>query len=122
MALPTQPWEWAVFKTVRVHIDSHVEFEGHRYSAPNALVGQVLQLRVTVQAVEMLYQGQRVACHRRCTHKGGLTTTAEHLPERHQAHAQWSPERLLAWGERIGLVCAQTVQLMLQRPCHPEHA
>jgi hypothetical protein len=34
MALPTQPWEWAVFKTVRVHVDSHVEFEGHRYSAP----------------------------------------------------------------------------------------
>ena len=25
------------------------------------------------------------------------------LPERHQAHAQWSPERLVAWGERIGL-------------------
>ena len=47
MALPTQPWEWAVFKTVRVHIDSHVEFEGHRYSAHNAVVGQVPELRAT---------------------------------------------------------------------------
>ena len=28
--LPTQPWEWASFKTARVHIDSHIEFEGHR--------------------------------------------------------------------------------------------
>jgi transposase len=122
MALPAQPWEWAVFKTVRVHIDSHVEFEGHRYSVPHALVGQVLELRVTAKAVEMLHRGQRVASHMRCVHKGGFTTTPEHLPERHQAHAQWSPERLVAWGERIGLACAQTVQLMLARPRHPEHA
>lgn len=122
MALPAQPWQWAVFKTVRVHVDCHVEFEGHRYSAPNALVGQVLELRVTAQAVEMLHRGQRVASHMRCAHKGGFTTTAEHLPERHQAHAQWTPERLVSWGERIGLACAQTVQLMLARPRHPEHA
>jgi transposase len=122
MALPAQPWEWAVFRTVRVHVDSHVEFEGHRYSAPNALVGQVLELRVTAQAVEILHRGQRVASHMRCAHKGGFTTTAEHLPERHQAHAQWSPERLVSWGERIGLACAQIVQLMLERPRHPEHA
>ena len=122
MALPTQPWEWAVFKTVRVHVDSHVEFEGHRYSAPNALVGQVLELRVTAHVVEMLHRGQRVASHMRCAHKGGFTTTPEHLPERHQAHAQWTPERLVLWGERIGLACAQTVQLMLERQRHPEHA
>jgi transposase len=122
MALPTQPWEWAVFKTVRVHVDSHVEFEGHRYSAPNALVGQVLELRVTAHVVEMLHRGQRVASHMRCAHKGGFTTVAEHLPERHQAHAQWTPERLVSWGERIGLACAQTVQLMLERQRHPEHA
>ena len=122
MALPTQPWEWAVFKTVRVHVDSHVEFEGHRYSAPNALVGQELELRVTAHVVEMLNRGQRVASHIRCAHKGGFTTVAEHLPQRHQAHAQWTPERLVSWGERIGLACAQTVQLMLARPRHPEHA
>ena len=107
---------------MRVHVDSHVEFEGHRYSAPNALVGQVLELRVTAQAVEMLHRGQRVASHMRCAHKGGFTTTPEHLSERHQAHAQWTPERLVSWGERIGLACAQTVQLMLARPRHPEHA
>jgi hypothetical protein len=29
-ALPLQPWEWAVFKSVRVHIDHHIEIDGHR--------------------------------------------------------------------------------------------
>ena len=122
MALPVQPWEWAVFKTVRVHIDSHVEFEGHRYSVPNALVGLALELRVTAHAVEALHRGNRVASHMRCVHKGGFATAVDHLPERHQHQAQWTPERLVAWGARIGVACAATVQKMLARQPHPEHA
>ncbi len=35
--LPAQTWELAVYKTVRVHIDQHIEFEGHRYSVPQSL-------------------------------------------------------------------------------------
>ena len=122
MALPLQAWEWAVFKTVRVHIDSHVEFEGHRYSVPNALVGLALELRVTTHAIEALHRGNRVASHKRCAHKGGFTTVVEHLPERHQHQAQWTPELLVAWGERIGVACAGTVRKMLDRQRHPEHA
>jgi transposase len=121
-ALPLQPWQWAVFKTVRVHVDSHVEFEGHRYSVPHALVGQALELRITTSTLEMLHRGQRVASHMRCAHRGGFTTVVEHLPERHQAHLQWTPERLIVWGERIGLACAATVRRMLERHKHPEHA
>jgi transposase len=122
MPLPVQPWQWAVFKTVRVHVDSHVEFEGHRYSVPNALIGLALELRVTAHAVEALHRGQRVASHMRCAHKGGFTTVTEHLPERHQHQAQWTPARLIAWGQRIGVACAATVQGMLERQPHPEHA
>ena len=40
----------------------------------------------------------------------------------HQAHAQWTPERLIAWGERIGVACAGVVTKMLERQRHPEHA
>jgi transposase len=122
MPLPARPWEWADFKTARVHPDSHVEFEGHRYSVPHALVGQALELRVTARVVEVLHRGHRVASHVRCAHKGGFTTVVEHLPPRHQHHAQWTPERLLAWGERIGVACAATVHRMLERQAHPEHA
>jgi hypothetical protein len=58
----------------------------------------------------------------RCAHIGGFTTVTEHLPERHQHQAQWTPERLIAWGARIGVACAATVQKMLERQAHPEHA
>jgi hypothetical protein len=122
MALPVHPWEWAVFKTVRVHINSHVEFEGHRYSVPNALANLALELRVTAYAVEALHHGLRVASHMRCAHKGGFTSVVEHLPERHQHHAQWTPERIIVWGERIGVACATTLQKMLARQPHREHS
>jgi transposase len=120
-ALPAQPWEFALFKTVKVHIDYHVEFEGHRYSVPQALVGQVLELRVTQTAVEVVHRGQRVAAHKRNAHKGGFTTVAAHLPAAHRAHMQWSPDRLIHWGQGIGVATGQTVTRLLQERQHPEH-
>ena len=120
-ALPAQPWEFAVFKTVKVHIDYHVEFEGHRYSVPQALVSQVLELRVTQTAVEVLHRGQRVAAHKRNAHKGGFTTVAAHLPAAHRAHMEWSPDRLIHWGQSIGVATGQTVMRLLQERLHPEH-
>ncbi|MET3518123.1 hypothetical protein ABIC63_005933 [Pseudacidovorax sp. 1753] len=29
---PRPPWTWALWQAVTVHIDFHVEVEGHRYS------------------------------------------------------------------------------------------
>lgn len=121
LAVPAQPWEFAVFKTVKVHIDYHVEFQGHRYSVPQALVSQVLELRVTQTVVEVLHRGQRVAAHQRNAHKGAFTTVAAHLPAAHRAHMQWSPDRLIHWGQSIGVATGQTVTRLLQERLHPEH-
>ena len=41
-ALPSEPYVFAQWKKVRVHIDYHVELERHYYSVPHALVGQQL--------------------------------------------------------------------------------
>jgi len=120
-ALPTQTWEWAVFKTVKVHIDQHIEFEGHRYSVPHTLVGVTLELRVTQRTVEVLHRGQRVASHARCAHKGGFTTVPEHLSAAHRAHMQWTPERLIHWGQDMGVATGALVTRILATRPHPEH-
>ncbi len=80
MRCPRSPGSGPVSRAVRVHIDSHIEFEGHRYSVPHALVGLALELRITAHAVAVLHRGERVASHMRCAHKGGYTTVTEHLP------------------------------------------
>ena len=120
--LPLVPYEMAVFKTVKVHIDYHVEFEAHRYSVPHALVGQTMEVRVTRTTVEVLHRGQRVASHARNGRRGGFTTIPEHMPEAHRSHAQWTPQRLVAWAEQIGVAVAETVRRHLAKQRHPEHA
>ena len=121
MPLPQQPYELARFKTVKVHIDYHVEIEGHRYSAPHALVGQALEARITRHGIELLLRGQRVAAHVRNTQRGGFTTVQEHMPAAHRAHLQWTPTRLIEWGQRIGVACGELITRLLQTYKHPEH-
>ena len=121
MPLPAQPYELARFKTVKVHIDYHVELDGHRYSVPHALVGQALEARLTRHGVELLLRGQRVAAHARSDRRGGYTTVEAHMPAAHRAHLEWTPQRLIDWGQRIGLACGELVTRLLQTYKHPEH-
>ncbi|MBC7621585.1 MAG: transposase [Candidatus Saccharibacteria bacterium] len=89
---------------------------------PQALVGQVLEARVTARAVEVLHRGQRVASHLRCAHKGGFTTVPEHLSAAHRTHMQWTPERLIHWGNSIGAGTGSLVTRLLATRKHPEQA
>lgn len=121
MPLPVSRYEIARFKTVKVHIDYHVEIDGHRYSAPQARVGQTLEARLTAHAVELLLRGNRIASHARNSRRGGFTTVDAHMPAAHRAHRDWTPERLIHWGQRIGLATGEVVVRILERNKHPEH-
>lgn len=121
LPLPAQRYELAHFKTVKVHIDYHVEVDAHRYSVPHALVGQTLEARLTRHAVELLHRGQRVACHARSPRRGGFTTIAEHMPAAHRAHMEWTPQRLIHWGQDIGPATGAAVTRLLEERKHPEH-
>jgi transposase len=120
-ALPGSRYELAYFKTVKVHIDYHVQVDGHFYSVPHPLVGKTLQVRLTARGVECLHGGRRIAAHRRSFRTGAYTTLAEHLPAAHRAHREWSPSRLIDWGRRIGVSTAEVVERMLAENKHPEH-
>jgi transposase len=119
-ALPATRHVISRCKTVKVNIDYHVEFEGHYYSVPHRLVGARLDVRVTAALLECFASNQRVACHAVSTVRAGFTTVAEHMPASHRAHREWTPAKLIAWGERIGLSTAALVTWQLERRPHPE--
>ena len=62
-----------------------------------------------------------MASHVRCAHQGQYTTVPEHLSKAHQAHLQWTPERLIHWGQGIGVATGSLVKRMLESRPHPEH-
>jgi len=118
--LPDRPMVIAQFKPARVNIDYHVAFEGHYYSVPHQHVGAAVELRVTATTLEVLLRRQRIAAHARSAKVGGFTTVAEHMPASHRAHRQWTPAKLIAWGERIGAATAGVVRWQMEHRAHPE--
>jgi transposase len=118
--LPAQPMVLAQFKPARVNIDYHVAFEGHNYSVPHQHVGSAVELRITATTLEVLYKRQRIAAHARSHRVGGFTTVAEHMPASHRAHRQWTPAKLIAWGQRVGAATAGVVRWQMEHRPHPE--
>ena len=118
--LPAARYEISRWKSAKVNIDYHVEFDGHYYSVPHALVGTVVELRVTASLVECFAAHQRVACHALSQRRGAHSTTAEHMPASHRAHLEWTPGKLIDWGRRIGVSAAAVVTWQLEHRPHPE--
>jgi transposase len=118
--LPMQPYEFALWKKARVHIDYHIVVERHYYSVPYQLVRCEVEIRLTANIVEVLYRGQRVASHRRSYKSGGFTTLAEHMPRAHRAYAQWTPQRLVRWAEKAGPATAALIHAILAARAHPQ--
>ncbi len=120
-ALPTQAFEYAEFKYARVsRIDYHVEFDGHYYSVPHALVGQEVELRVTRTTLEVLFRHRRIASHARSSQRGAHTTAPDHMPVSHRAHREWTPQRLINWAASVGGATKSVVIHIFETKPHPE--
>lgn len=118
--LPPTRYEYAEWVKAKVGIDYHAQADEHYYSIPHALVGQYVRLRVTDSTVECFFKGTRIAAHVRSRLKGKHTTLAEHMPSAHRKHMQWTPGRLLNWGQKIGAGTRAVVQWQLENRPHPE--
>jgi transposase len=118
--LPPLPYEYADWRQARVHLDYHLEVEGHFYSVPHRFVRQAVDVRLTVSTIEVFLKGERIATHRRSARKGSHTTLAEHMPKAHQRHLEWTPGRFLNWAQTIGPATRTLVQHLLEHRAHPE--
>lgn len=120
--LPGTPFELGTWKTVRLNIDYHIELFRHYYSAPFELRGKKLEVFFTEKTVSIFNEGKRVAHHLRDDTPYRHTTLKEHLPPAHQAMLEWSPSRLLSWGQKIGQDVEKQIAAILNSREHPEQA
>lgn len=120
--LPKTRYEFCEWKKATVNIDYHVEFDKHYYSVHHSLIQSEVMIRATGQTVEILMKGKRVASHVRSCVRGKYTTDPAHRPERHRAHAEWSPERMIAWGTSVAVPVGRLIEAIIQDRPHPEQA
>ncbi len=122
--LPDRPYEYATWKTARVNIDYHVEFEKHFYSVPFDLIHQEVRIRASERMIEIFHASkpQAVALHPRSRVPGRYSTQIAHMPLKHQKAAEWTPERLLRWADEIGPLTSQLIRSIVATRQHPEQA
>lgn len=120
-ALPKHPYEYTEIKPAKVNIDYHVQFDKHYYSVPHHLVGETVETHAKANIVAFYFYGKCVTSHAR-KYYSGMTTLPEHMPERHQKHLEWTPERLMNWAQSIGDEVLAWVKSLLVQKDHPEQA
>jgi transposase len=118
--LPSQPFEYAEWKTVKVHPDYHVEVDKTFYSVPHRLIGRRVEVRLTYRAVEIFQDHIRVASHVRRSQRSGHVTVSDHMPKAHQRYANMTPAGLIKKAGRIGVNAATLVERMMRERPHPE--
>jgi hypothetical protein len=77
-------------------------------------------VRATETTVEILSGTARVASHPRSYDKHKHTTQVAHMPRTHREHAEWTPERIVAWAKSVGPKTALLVEEIMKRITHPE--
>jgi transposase len=115
-ALPSTPYELAVWKQVKLHRDGYVIFENAYYSAPFRYVGQSVWVRGS-QADVKIYTAdyQLVATHNR-VEAGGRQTHPDHLVPYKQPGVLWDAAFVQEKAGQIGSATQQTMQALLSTP------
>jgi transposase len=120
--LPAEKYQYAEWCHAKIHIDYHFIFDDHFYSVPYKYIHQEVELRATSTTVECFYQGNRIVAHMRSHAKYKYTTLKEHMPKSHQVHAEWTPERMKRWADKIGPCTNQFINHMIVTRAFPEQA
>jgi transposase len=118
--LPSTSYQMGIWKTCTVSIDYHIEFEHNVYSVAHPLVGQKVEVRSTARCVEIFLRSTRIASHPRLYGRGKASTLLEHMPASHRAHSEWTPSRLIEWGQKAGPATGHVVSEILRSRPHPE--
>jgi transposase len=122
LPLPAHRYEYAEWSKARVAPNLHVKVAECYYSVPYALVRKELDVRLTGRTVEVFHKGERVAAHRRGYNPGHYETVKAHMPEGHQRHLEWTPQRLLRWAATTGPHTQQFIQAVLDSRAFPQQA
>ena len=119
--LPEHAFADGEWTKATVNIDYHVVVDRHRYSVPNALIGQEVDIHLTAGVVEICAGNERVASHKRSHVRNAFTTVKEHMPPQHR-QAGWQQDDFLAQACKHGPNSERLIVTILASRPVPEQA
>ena len=112
--LPAARFELSDWKTATVQFNYHISVDGMLYSVPYEYIKKKVDVKVTDTTIEIFYNHNRIASHRRLKGRTGqYSTVTEHMPEDHQKYLEWNGDRFRKWAERIGINTYTAVNAVL---------
>jgi transposase len=120
--LPPEKYTRKAFKRYRVYFNYHILLndDKHYYSVPYRYRGKHVLVIYTDSVVEIFYNNQRIAFHKRDRTPNGYTTVKEHMPSHHKAYSEWNPQRLINWAADVGEHVKAVIEYILAHRRHPE--
>ena len=84
------------------------------YSVPYQYIKNKVDVRITDTTVEIFYNHNRIASHRRLYGRSGqYSTVTEHMPQEHQKYLEWNGDRFRRWADSIGINTSKAVDAIL---------
>jgi transposase len=122
--LPSTKYEFKTIVNLTVQYNYHVYLKEdiHYYSVPYIYFKKNVTLIYTDSVVEIYYKNERIALHKRDRSTNKYTTLPEHMVPDHKFYAEWSPERMIKWGEKLGDKVKEMIEGMFESSQHPEQA
>jgi transposase len=122
--LAIDPYSIRQYRRAKVQKTAHVYLSEDRnyYSVPYRYTGMYVEVQYNQDNVEIFYNYDRVASHKRCYKPGIYTTVDDHMPSSHQAYSSWNPEYFEKRAALVGGFTLAYIQRLLSQYNYPEAA
>ena len=113
MPLPASLYETAVWSTATIQPDYLISAGNCKYSVPYELIGCEVEIRTTENCIEVFYQNNRVASHKRINYSPDPIYNPDHMPENHRRYLNYNEESFKNWAIEIGTSTLAVVKTFL---------
>ncbi len=120
--LPAEPYEIKHYKRAKVQKMGYIYLSDTKnyYSVPYRYIGHQVEVQYTRETLEVYYQSDRIALHKRAYRPGQYVTSKEHLSSTHRFYGDWSPEYFTKLAGSIGIKTSEYIQLLIEQQDYPE--
>lgn len=122
--LPSTPYELKDYRRAKVQKIGYVYFSPDKsyYSVPYRYISKQTLIHYTKRTVEIYYNHERIALHKRNPSKGIYNTNKDHLCSTHKAYTDWSPEYFKKMAVKHGENVLACIDGVLSKSDYPEIA